>query len=247
MKRKYLVLAAALSFLLIAGICYSCMLKKDASGTAVWKLSQQQDLSEEGSLEPENAENSRAEASDQVNSMISRPEMIEQENTGIRETGEGLQISSYAHICGAVINPGVYPVTEDVRVVDLVELAGGFTKEAAEDYINQALKVQDGQRIYIPTQEEVKELSAGEYMAGGGAPGTPEQEASEPSGTKLININTATAEELMKLPGVGEAKAASIIEYRNTKGKFKTIQDLMKISGIKEGLFERVSGYITVK
>lgn len=247
MKRKYLVLAAACSFLLIAGICYSCMIKKDDAGNTVWNLSQQQDIGKEGSLESDNAGIGKDEASVQANIEKSRTEITGQENSENQETGNSLPKSGYAHICGAVISPGVYPITEDYRVVDLVELAGGFTEEAAEDYINQALKVQDGQRVYIPTQEEVKELSAGEYMAGGEASGTSELISSDTSGEKLININTATAEELMKLPGVGEAKAASIIEYRNTKGKFKTIQDLMKISGIKEGLFNKVSSYITVK
>jgi competence protein ComEA len=247
MKRKYLILAAACSFLLIAGICYSCMLKKDAAGNTVWNLTQQQDISDEVPSEQEHAGVSEEEALDQANAEKGRTEITGLKNSELRESGNSLPKNTYAHICGAVINPGVYPITEDYRVVDLVELAGGFTEEAAEDYINQAVKVQDGQRVYIPTQEEVKVLSVGEYMAGDGAFGTAEQEASETSGEKLININTATAEELMKLPGVGEAKAASIIEYRNTKGKFKTIQDLMKISGIKEGLFNKVSSYITVK
>jgi competence protein ComEA len=131
MKRKYLVLAAACSFLLVAGICYSCILKKDAAGNTVWNLSQQQDIGEKGSLEPENAGVSKQDASDQANIEKSLTEIAGQENAEIRETGNSLPKSSYAHICGAVIIPGVYPITEDYRVVDLVELAGGFTEEAA--------------------------------------------------------------------------------------------------------------------
>jgi competence protein ComEA len=70
---------------------------------------------------------------------------------------------------------------------------------------------------------------------------------SEQSLKKLININLAGKEELMNLPGIGEAKAASIIEYRSANGHFQTIEELMKIPGIKEGLFNKVSSYITVK
>lgn len=245
MNKKQIVLAVTCSLLLIAGICYSCTLQKDTSGN-VWNLSQQQDMSEEGLLEAEATKNSSDGASEQANSQTERTVEREQDKTEEEEelTQEG---STFAHICGAVTNPGVYPIKSDSRVVDLVELAGGFTVEAAKDYVNQALKVQDGQRIYIPTQTELQELSAREYMAGGGISSTSEQTSSVTSDTKLININTATAGELMELPGVGEAKAASIIEYRNTNGKFKTIQDLMKISGIKEGLFHKISGYITVK
>ncbi len=263
MRRKYFIMAAACMFLLIAGICYSCVLKKDTSGNSVWNLSQQQEITLTETSGQTYTHESEPEALGQGYSKKSQAEDTEQENqetseagnsllkadtgerTGIKELAPGE--STYAHICGAVSNPGVYPITEVCRVVDLVELAGGFTEEAAEDYINQALKVQDGQRIYIPTQKELKELSAADYMSGGGASDIPEQVSSGALSSKLININTATAEELMKLPGVGEAKAASILEYRNTKGKFITIQDLMKISGIKEGLFEKVSGYITVK
>lgn len=243
MNKKYIVVAVTCGLLLIAGICYSYALKKDTSGKA-WDLTQQQDIGEEGSLEPEASKINLKDAPDQVNSHTERSEDTKQGNAEEELMQEG---SAYAHICGAVLSPGVYPITVDCRVVDLVELAGGFTAEAAKDYVNQALKVQDGQRVYIPTQTELTELSVSEYMAGGSTSGSPEQTYSVTSDTKLININTASASELMGLPGVGEAKAASIIEYRNTNGKFKTIRDLMKISGIKEGLFNKISGYITVK
>ncbi len=266
MKRKYLILAAACSFLLIAGICYSFVYKNTASSATVQDLSQQQEeslsgmLSQDnsvknltGELNQDNSEEVLAEASSQDNNEKSPTGALGQDNleknltrAPIKTLEQETSENCYVHICGAVNSPGVYSVRKDCRVVDLVNQAGGFTDEAAEDYINQALKVQDGQRIYIPTQKEVKELSAEDYMAGE-ASGMSEQSSPEPAGPKLININTATAEELMELPGVGEAKAASILEYRNTKGKFKTIQDLMKISGIKEGLFNKVSGYITVK
>jgi competence protein ComEA len=135
-------------------------------------------------------------------------------------------------------------------------LSGGFTKEAAGDYINQAQPVYDGQRIYIPTQDEVKELPVAEYVAGQALSveqstltntGDTNNTGSKDTSSTLVNINTANAEELMNLPGIGQAKANSIIDYRTTKGDFKTIEDLMSISGIKEGLFNQISSYIIAK
>ncbi len=237
MKRKYLILAAAGIFLLIAGICYSCIYKEEVSYRSLQELSNQQINRQTGELEKENSVT--LEAIDDFHEADTLKAAEKEELTQ--------EVTCYVHICGAVKSPGVYQVQKDCRLIDLVKQAGGFTSEAAEAYINQAIKVQDGQRIYIPTEKEVKELSVEERMAGDGALEMTEQAASGASGSKLININTATAEELMELPGVGEAKAASIIEYRNTKGNFKTIQELMKISGIKEGLYQKVSSYITVK
>ncbi len=147
----------------------------------------------------------------------------------------------YVHLCGAVMNPGVYEVSESSRVFDVIEQAGGLSQEAAGDYINQAQQVKDGQRIYIPTKDEVEGMSPVVELS------TDDQNPSSTTDKKLININLADAKELMELPGVGEAKAASIIEYRNANGSFQTIEELMKIPGIKEGLFNKVSSYITVK
>jgi len=139
-----------------------------------------------------------------------------------------------------VINPGVYPAKEEARIVDLIKLAGGLTKGAAGDYINQAQLVTDGQRIYIPNQEELKELSTADYIAG-------EQKDTASTNTEggeesaLININTADKEELMSISGIGEVKATSIIAYREKNGKFNAIEELMNIPGIKEGLFSQIS------
>ncbi len=251
MKRKYIILAAACSFLLIAGICYSCAYKPASNDTTL-QLSDQQEKDWDGASKQENSapddtseHYSDTGKTDETEN--SEPIQGKDMDTVVSVSENAVELSSnYVHICGAVKHPGVYQSKADSRLIDLVEQAGGFTDKAAEDYINQASKVQDGQRIYIPTEEEVKELSAGERMDGDSTEETTTQASPESSGSKLININTATAEELMELPGVGEAKAASIIDYRNTKGKFKSIEDLMKISGIKEGLFQKVSKYITV-
>lgn len=147
----------------------------------------------------------------------------------------------YIHICGAVLNPGVYSLKAGARVYDVIDLSGGLTKEAAGDYINQAEPLTDGQRVYVPTMEEAKTLDAAQLVDG-------EQGTSivkEASG--LVNINTATVEELMTLPGIGQSKADSIIKYRTANGGFNNIEDIKNITGIKEGVFSRISPYITAE
>lgn len=136
----------------------------------------------------------------------------------------------YVHICGEVKLPGVYEVEEGCRLYELLELAGGATEQGMPDAMNLADVLSDGQRIVIPSQEEASVLV--------------QQEQEEAQG--LININTASVQQLMTLPGIGEAKAADIIEYRETNGSFQDITDIMKISGIKDALFQKIKGLITV-
>ena len=150
------------------------------------------------------------------------------------------------HICGEVNNPGVYQLEDDLRIADLVELAGGFTNEAAQDYINQAERLRDGQQIYIPSVSDIKDKSLAESLMS-------ENEGKETSPSMTteaeqgkVNINTASAEELMTLPGIGQAKAESIIKYREENGNYSSIDAIMNVTGIKEGLFNNISEYITI-
>ncbi|MFT4106265.1 MAG: helix-hairpin-helix domain-containing protein [Lacrimispora sp.] len=137
----------------------------------------------------------------------------------------------YVHICGEVAAPGVYELEEGSRVFQAVEMAGGFTEKAAPEYLNMAEKIYDGMKITVVSQEE-----AGFSAVSGAA----FRQKSK------INLNTATKEELMTLRGVGEAKAADIIGYRESHGGFQKIEDIMKISGIKEAAFQKIKDDITV-
>jgi competence protein ComEA len=242
MKKKYIIVGVSCVILLISGICYSCAYKKDNSSvTLISDLSGEDRNTEvaDTTMSSEPSEKAIGQAEDPLTNDAGN------ELKGVSEAavdGESDTKDIYVHLCGAVLKPGVYQVSVDSRVIDLITLAGGLTEEAAGDYINQAQQVIDGQRIYIPNNSEVKELSLGDYI-------TPRDltQTEKSSTNRLININTANAEELMELPGVGEAKAASIIEYRTTNGNFQKIEDLMKIPGIKEGLFNQVSSGISVK
>ena len=133
----------------------------------------------------------------------------------------------YIYVCGAVNAPGVYALPSDSRIFEAVSLAGGLTEEADTAVVNQAEAVTDGMMIRIP--------AIGEAIA----------ETAAPSDGR-INLNTATAEELMTLPGIGSSKAESIIAYREEHGAFSDISELMQIPGIKEGVFSKIKEKIKV-
>ena len=134
------------------------------------------------------------------------------------------------YICGAVHEPGVYELPEGSRVHEALEMAGGMTEEAAAYALNLARIAVDGEQIYVPDAEEIQGQS---ILSGSGY-------------EKKVNINTASMEELMTLTGIGEAKAESIIRYREENGGFQSIEDLMQIGGIKEGVFEKIKDDITI-
>lgn len=147
-------------------------------------------------------------------------------DTGSEETSDGGTSGQtdilYVHVCGAVNEPGVYELSAGSRINDAVLCAGGFDSEADRESINLVEQLEDGQQIRIP------------FIG--------EQEMSPDSG--LIDINSAGAEILCTIPGIGETRAAAIIAYREEHGGFRQPEDLMKVSGIKEGLYARIKPYI---
>ena len=151
---------------------------------------------------------------------------LEQIESELEAEDDQVKSSIFVYVCGAVVSEGVYELPAGSRVYEAIREAGGFSEEAAVSHINQAEILEDETRIYVPTMEEVQS----EIESGGGK----------------VNLNTASKEELMTLPGVGESKADLIIRYREEHGKFRQIEDVMNISGIKEGLFEKIKENITV-
>lgn len=144
----------------------------------------------------------------------------------------------YVHICGEVVSPGVYELEEGSRVFQAVEKAGGFTEKAAAEFLNMAERVKDGMKIVVLSEEEAEAARAG------GALPLSEEALSEEKAR--VNLNTATKEELMTLRGIGEAKADDILRYRESHGGFQKIEDIMKISGIKDAAFQKIKEDITV-
>ena len=149
----------------------------------------------------------------------------------------------FVHVVGAVKTPGVYELREGDRVLAAVEAAGGLDDDACVQAVNLARDVVDGEQVYVPTNEEVAEGGGGQAaitaVEGGGST------RSGASGG-LVNINTATSEELQTLPGVGPATAASIIEYREGGGTFSKPEDIKNVSGIGDGKYAKLADKICV-
>lgn len=132
----------------------------------------------------------------------------------------------YVYVCGAVVQEGVYRLPEGSRIFEAIEQAGGFREDAAPTGVNQAQVLEDEMTVYVPTVEE--------------------EVSNESASDGKVNLNKASKEELMTLPGVGASRAESIIKYREQNGGFQTIEDIMQVSGIKEGLFEKIKDLIKV-
>lgn len=195
-----------------------------------------------------------------------------QEASQTPELAETVPQSIYVDICGAVAQPGVYELSPDSRVFQAIEKAGGYLPEAAASYLNRARSLNDGQQIYVPTQEEVDsrmipqtqdgnvqngERSQAEGIGADGQisgtmidtqvpsdGGSADQSTSEAS---RINLNTADVSQLTTLTGVGESKALAIIAYREENGPFTSVEDIMNVPGIKEGTYEKIKDKIAIE
>ncbi|WP_029674348.1 helix-hairpin-helix domain-containing protein [Butyrivibrio sp. VCB2006] len=148
-------------------------------------------------------------------------------------------------VCGAVTNPGVYYLDGQCRIVDVVEAAGGFTENADKTYVNLAAQIQDGLKLQIPTiAESVEQESKSQIESFDTVKSSDVSDTDNQNG--LVNINTASLEQLKTLPGIGDGIAGRIIDYRSENGKFSSIEDIMKVSGIKDKLFSKIKDHITV-
>lgn len=142
----------------------------------------------------------------------------------------------YVQIDGAVKKPGVYTFSEESRVYELIEAAGGLLPEAYDLGINQAKRLADGEKIYVYTKEEIEN----------GAGTTDTQNPKGQTDDGKVNINTASVEELMTLSGIGETRAKDIIAYRNAHGAFSLPEDLKNVSGIGDSTYNKIADAIIV-
>jgi len=175
------------------------------------------------------------------------------------KTTENKIIKYNVDIKGAIKNPGVYQLDSNLTVNDVIKVAGGLTKDADTSVINLAKKITDEMVIIIYTKEEVKNSNIVDTVIkvvekdcicpniqNDGCLNTEIKDNinnSENSG--LININTATIDELMSISGIGESKAKNIIKYRDEVGKFKSIEDIKNVDGIGDSLYATIKIYIT--
>lgn len=144
------------------------------------------------------------------------------------------------YVCGAVNEPGVYELKAGSRAADALEAAGGMRSDAQNDIWNLAQEVTDGQQIRIPfIGEEASVVQEAQQDA--------RTTGNESFDESKVNLNTANAQQLMTVPGIGQAKADSIIKYREKNGRFSSVEEIMQIEGIKQGIFEKIKDYICVE
>lgn len=148
----------------------------------------------------------------------------------------------FVDVCGAVNQPGVYEMEPESRVFQAIEAAGGLTEDASGTSVNQAQPLCDGQQVYVPTIQEVEE---GNFVPAGSD--MQETENSTDTADGLVNLNTADAEMLKTLSGIGDSKAQAILAYREEHGGFSSIEEIMQVPGIKESTFLKIKDKIAVK
>jgi competence protein ComEA len=224
--------------------------------------------------ETENAEAVKSAAAEDTSAAAENGQQSETQETLEDSAAEQQEIC--VHVCGAVKNPGVYVLASGSRVYEAVQAAGGFTEEAHESYVNQAQKLPDGVQLVIPTVQQVEELQQAEGQTTAGAAEENTAEApfaamgigiigaestgiaeettagaaaavsSSSVGDDKININTASESELCSIPGIGTTRAAAILAYRQEHGSFQSIEDIMNVSGIKQGTYDKIKDSIKV-
>ena len=173
-------------------------------------------------------------AQEYISEQLERAVEDKQQNVSVNDTAvtaPGIQ-EICVHISGAVKDPGVYQLPGGSRLIDAIELAGGFSADADEDFLNLASAVEDGLKYHVPTKEETEGLAL---------------PADAAASDGRIDINHAGAEELMQLNGIGEGKARAIIAYREEHGAFATIEDIKKVSGIGESTYAKFKDDITAR
>lgn len=238
-RMKWIMMA---SVMLFSGVCYRCSQERPVSSGK----------DAENVLHLSSRENE--ETSDLVSAKIDMPETAEESaplevsggdaDVSAKETPDAVVLEErfcLVHICGAVNCPGVYPLPEGSRIYQAIEQAGGFLPEADQDFLNLAQPVGDGMKITVWTKQEAETAASGQGIILSGKeelPGNPVK--------AKVNINTAGKEELMTLRGIGASRAEDIIAYREKHGSFQKIEDIMKVSGIKDAAFEKIKEDITV-
>ena len=151
----------------------------------------------------------------------------------------------WVHVVGAVRHPGLYALRAESRVNDAIDAAGGFMGDAAPEGVNLARKLSDGEQLVVPTADELAKAGAGGASTGGAGAGSGAGGAT-PANTP-VDINTATAEQLDALPGIGPATATKIVADRQANGPFKSIDDLGRVAGIGPKKLEDMRALIVVR
>ena len=269
---KALKLAVIVICMLAAGICYSCSVKNRDIGPENMVMALEPDgvtvVEESAGIEsprqrdePEGgtgtmsagADGEHLRGQDCMPGQEDVPSQAGRLSEGDMLPREDMPLV-YIHVCGLVCTPGVYGLPAGSRVYEAIEAAGGFSEAAVPDYLNLAQVLEDGMKIQVPDREQAEEWKARGLTQSGISAGAVSAGVQTPGGTgtgeggakAMVNLNTASKEELMTLRGIGESRAEDIIHYREAFGGFRSIEDIMNVSGIKNAAFEKIKDSITV-
>ena len=225
-----------LTVLLSVGMLEGCGIRKSTAAEKELVLAEESDWNMEGSV----GDSGSGDTADKENGASSAGTDDAKDNSEEKE-----ETTIYVYICGQVREEGVYQMPYGCRIYQVIEEAGGVTEEADISAVNQAAKAEDGQKIYIPKEGEL--LSGDSEGDGTGSGQTSGMEGtSETFGDGRVNINTADKDELMTLNGIGESRAESIVKYREEHGSFSRTEDLKNISGIGDGIYNKIKEDICV-
>ena len=220
MRKKTIKFTVVILFIVVSGILYSCQSIPDGGVSEV--ISETHDT---GRVLTDSEVDIKSD---------------DNESDDVQKVGDTKEVSKSdsaagtvcVYVCGAVKHAGVYTLAAGAWAEAAVKAAGGFSENADTSALNLAQLVSDGQKIDVPEIGEV--YAAGEEAEGGAASGN----------DRLLDINKATIDELMTLPGIGESKAAKIIAYREANGPFASVEALKQVPGIKDGVFEPIKTLI---
>lgn len=270
--RKTAVLAA----MIIVAMCSGCTGKEELEFSLQNVQSDRPAAEEENGLEQQAGAVSAEAEETSESMAVSGGERTVAESDAATATGADDRLSTQTeicvHVCGAVKKPGVYTLPSGSRVYEAVQAAGGFAENADENYVNQAQQLPDAVQLVIPTSEQVAAQAqeggqAESLMADAGINhedvhgetariGILSQDAPAQTGAAgeqnvtsddgKININTASESQLCDIPGIGAVRASAIAAYRQEHGAFQTIEDIMKVSGIKQGTYDKIKDSIKV-
>lgn len=224
-KKKFITAAICIVFIVFSGILY---LKPGMDGTNA------SFINEAGSM---------AGTADAGNGILQEEEAGDRQEAEDSDSALTATSEIAVYICGAVKHPGVYSLPDGQRVCDAVNAAGGFKKSAARSAINLAKVLSDGEQVVVPTKKQAASYGKSNNINNTGSGDN--DTSKEVCAGGLVNINTASREELMSLPGIGESKADAVIEYR-LSASFKNITDIKNVTGIKDGVFNQIKDLITV-
>lgn len=253
--KKYWKIAAAAVFLTAAGVVFWLSgemggeplpaVSSETAGSAVLEGTVHEDVVHDGaSFDGAVSGNAELGGAASENPMLGSSAYEDASLEGTKKAAavsetEAMDPAFVVHVCGEVVNPGIYELPAGSRIYEAVKAAGGFTENAEEESVNLASPIEDGVQIRIYSKDEAETLAAGAAPFDG-------FEASGEGKEPVVNLNTATKEELMTLSGIGESRAEDIIRYREENGGFQNIEDIMKVSGIKDAAFQKIKDRITV-